>query len=129
MTEIKKILVADDEENIISFLKGFMSFFPNYSPKFFSNGKDLNEELEKGPEGLALVLTDKDMPYITGLKIINDYAKKQGYEEIPFLLMSGGQEVNKIRQEAIHAGAYDFIPKPFNLFDLKNTLQKALGFL
>jgi DNA-binding NtrC family response regulator len=82
-----------------------------------------------GAEGLrlagqaALVLTDLQMPGMSGLEMIHELRRQQIATPIIVLTAFGTVE-NAV--EAMKAGAQDFVPKPFSQDHLLTVIQKAL---
>ena len=99
-------------------------FFGKVNLEIFEDGSSLEERLQRGSEGIDLVLTDNKMPGFHGSEIIRDYAKKNGYEKIPFILCYGGSP--EIGKQAIKDGATNYIIKPTNLNEFTNSIKRAL---
>jgi two-component system NtrC family response regulator len=86
-----------------------------------------------GEEGLALfddvspalVITDMKMPVMDGMQILKS-VKERSPETLVIMITAFGT-VN-IAVEAMKAGAYDYITKPFNRDELRLTVAKALQF-
>lgn len=116
----EKILYADDEESILNLVGNILKrVTPDYEKIPCSNGHMFREELSKGLEGIALVITDNDLPEKSfGLKMTEEYSGKG----TPFIMMSGYD----IRKEAMQNGAYGFIMKPFGVQDFVNLVKSAL---
>jgi DNA-binding NtrC family response regulator len=123
--EIKgNILYAEDDSTIRNLLSCFIyEKLPNYDIEVFSNGNSLKnrlEELLSNKQNVKLILTDNDMTKENeGINIIEEYSPKIN---LPFILMSGYNR----KTEAIKAGAYGFIEKPFNLNDFSELIERAI---
>jgi len=86
-----------------------------------------------GEEGLRLfkqfqpdlVITDMKMSGMDGLKVLN--AIKESSAETLVIIITAFGTVD-VAVEAMRAGAYDYITKPFNRDALKMTVKKALRF-
>jgi DNA-binding NtrC family response regulator len=86
-----------------------------------------------GEEGLALfdevspaiVITDMKMPGMDGLQVLK--AVKERSPDTPVIVITAFGTVD-IAVEAMKAGAYDYITKPFNREELRLTVAKALRF-
>ena len=89
------------------------------------------ETAETGEEALArchgtsfdLVVTDLRLPGVTGLEILQAL-RNQG-KQTPVIMMTAYGDVDTA-VEAMRLGAYDFIPKPFKLSDIKKQVRAAL---
>ena len=86
-----------------------------------------------GEEGLrlfdeispALVITDMKMPGMDGVQVLK--AVKERSPETLVIMITAFGTVD-IAVEAMKAGAYDYITKPFNRDELRLTVAKALQF-
>jgi two-component system NtrC family response regulator len=86
-----------------------------------------------GEEGLqlfdevspALVITDMKMPGMDGMQVLNEI-KERSPETLVIMITAFGTV--DIAVEAMKAGAYDYITKPFNRDELRLTVAKALQF-
>lgn len=84
-----------------------------------------------GAEGLrrfeevkpSLVITDMKMPGMDGMQVL--MAIKERSPEAPVIMITAFGTVD-IAVEAMKAGAYDYITKPFNRDELRLTVAKAL---
>ena len=86
-----------------------------------------------GEEGLrlfaevepALVITDMKMPGMDGMQVLK-HIKEKSAETLVIMITAFGTV--DIAVEAMKAGAYDYITKPFNRDELRLTVAKALQF-
>ncbi len=91
-------------------------------------------QAENGDDAIALmsaskidlVLTDWHMPVMTGLEFMKKVKAQKDFKQIPFLMVTGEMDKEKIVQ-AIREGAYEYIIKPFNAVDLQEKIQNAFS--
>lgn len=77
-------------------------------------------------EWVDLVLTDINMPNMSGLELISEMKKDQVLESIPVVMVTTeGSE--KIVDECMAIGAKGYIKKPFAPEDIKRTLNTIMG--
>lgn len=120
MTQTHSILVVDDEVSMREFL-GVLLSKEGYKISDARNGKQALKMIQKNE--YDLVLTDIRLGDITGLEVLKE-AKKNNSETI--VIMISAYSTTEIAVEAMNAGAYDFVPKPFDNNELKQTIQRAL---
>jgi len=65
-----------------------------------------------------LIITDNEMPIMTGVEL--SQWVKENHPEIPVILTSGKPEPEEHRAD-------DFVKKPFNLTELKTTIETLLS--
>ena len=72
-----------------------------------------------------LVLSDWNMPQMSGLELLKKIRGDERFEKIPFLMVTGQDDQDKIK-EAVEAGVTDFIVKPFTQVVLEKKIAKIL---
>lgn len=77
-------------------------------------------------EKFDLVLTDVNMPVMTGIELLRNIRK--GDDELPVILMTAYAELN-IAVSAVKEGAFDFIIKPYSPAHLIHAVEKGIRFV
>lgn len=115
-----KIWVADDDSAIRIVLEESFSS-SGFEVRTFSSGDDVVTELKL--EVPDLILTDVQMPGMLGydlLKHIND-----NYENIPVIIMTAFTDM-QAAVDSYGGGAFEYVPKPFDLDDITQIINRAL---
>ncbi|RKR12989.1 response regulator receiver domain-containing protein [Maribacter vaceletii] len=117
----KKILLADDDELLISLLQ-FRLKKEGHEVTFVSNGKQVKEYLNNTiPD---VIVSDIMMPYFSGIELV-DFVRNELKLTIPIIIISSaGNEENVL--SAFELGANDFISKPFSPTELLLRITKEL---
>ncbi len=76
-------------------------------------------------ENPALVITDMKMPGMDGMQVLKA-VKKRSPDTLVIMITAFGTV--DVAVEAMKAGAYDYISKPFNRDELRLTVSRALQF-
>jgi two-component system response regulator AtoC len=114
------VLVVDDEENLRLVVRSFLRR-DGYEVETAASGEEALRLIESfGPD---VILTDVRMPKMGGMDLLSTL-KAKGSSEITVIVMSAYGSLD-LALEAIKAGAYDYIPKPFKPEELLLTLRKA----
>jgi len=114
-----RILVVDDEENLRLLLRTFLKRH-GYVVEVADNGESALKLVESfGPD---FILTDVRMPRMGGLDLLSTLKAKGN--EATVIVMSAYGNVD-LAIEAIKAGAYDYVQKPFKNDEVLLTLRKA----
>lgn len=114
------LLVVDDDPQVQRLLKMFFES-QGFRVVVAGSGEDALQAMAQKP---LAVLLDVNMPGMDGLLALKKI--KAGYPKIPVIMASGTGE-GAIVREALDAGAYDFVAKPFNLEYLETVvLTKVL---
>jgi DNA-binding response OmpR family regulator len=117
---MKKILIVDDELNMVNGLKDNLEF----------EGYEVDTAMD-GQTGLQkitgnrydLILLDVMLPHVSGFDICRQ-ARKQGVETPVILLTAKGEEIDKVL--GLELGADDYITKPFSLRELLARIKAIL---
>jgi len=113
------ILVVDDEPQITRVLKTTLSS-QGYGVRTASDGDDALQMLKEWTPDL--VITDLRMPNLGGLELCRQIRAKS---RIPIIVLSvKGEE--RIKVEALDAGADDYVTKPFGVHELLARVRAAL---
>jgi len=109
MSNLKKILIVEDDELMIKILQ-FVLKKEGYQLTVAKDGLNAIERIPIiEPD---MVLTDVMLPYKSGLEVINFIKDK--YPAIPVIVLSALGEEERTVVEAFKLGADDFVAKPFN---------------
>ena len=121
MSLIPKLLLIDDNEEILISLKSFLSK-RNFDVISASNGLDALKLLEVTTHDFDLVITDLVMPNISGVAVTT-IIKKQN-PNMPVIAITGyGEEPEALAREA---NADVVMEKPFKLDELENNILNLL---
>lgn len=113
------ILICDDEKDIVSALKIYLSN-PEYRLFEASNGQEALEVMEK--HEIDLVLMDIMMPVMDGITAM---AKIRETSTVPIIILTAkGEDSDKIL--GLNVGADDYITKPFNPLEVTARVNSQL---
>lgn len=119
MTTQAKILVVEDEEDIIHLLR-FRLEQEGYRVVDACNGVEGLRLLQQ--EHPSLVVLDVMMPRMNGWETCK---RIRQYSDVPIIMLTAlGQETDKVR--GLELGADDYITKPFSLAELVARVRAAL---
>lgn len=116
------ILLVDDDEAAVALLAEVLEREHYQVVTATSVSQALKQMAERGP--FDLVLTDLRMPGASGLDLLR-VVRDRSAETIVIVLTAFGEAA--AAGEAIRAGAYDFISKPYDLVELRQMLRRALS--
>lgn len=118
------ILIADDDKAICTVLSHAMRK-RGWEPMITHHGETLLEWVRQGLGDV--VVTDVRMPvpppYTSGLELLPDIHRTR--PELPVIVISA-QNTLMTAVQANQVGAYEFLPKPFDLNQLQDYIEKSL---
>ncbi|HKL00127.1 MAG TPA: sigma-54 dependent transcriptional regulator, partial [Desulfotignum sp.] len=115
------ILVVDDDAGMREFLELLLTK-ENYHVSTARTGKQAVNMIQK--HAYDLVLADIRLGDITGLDVLKQ-VKKQHPDTV--VIMISAYSTTEIAVKAMNEGAYDFVPKPFDNDELRQTIARALA--
>ncbi len=116
-----RLLLVDDDEEACRMLAEVLQRESYDVHRALSVKEGLALFEREGP--FAAVLTDLRMPEASGLDLLAQ-VRERDPEALVLVLTAFGDA--SAAAEAIRAGAYDFISKPYDLAELRGTLARAL---
>ncbi len=119
----KRLLIADDDPDLIDLLESFFRG-EGYEVTAKVNGKDALQAAES--EKFDLVLLDVMMPYIDGYHVASEISSRLG-SEAPKIIIMTSRDTASEKGIALLSGASDVIQKPFSLEEVNTKVKAALG--
>lgn len=113
MDKQKKILVVDDDQNMLQLLYSFLR--DSYRVTMVSSGKDALESLRKQKPDLMLL--DYLMPEMNGKETLEIIRKDENLKDLPVFFLTGVSDSNKI-SECLKLDPSGYILKPIGKFSL-----------
>jgi len=117
---MNSILVVDDELSMREFLEILLAK-EGYYVRCASNGEEACSILDR--KKFDLVITDIRMDAVDGLGVLRK--TKEINSETPVIIISAFATA-ETAVEAMKDGAYDYIPKPFEVDEFKKIIRDAL---
>lgn len=117
-----RILVADDEPDMLRFLKS--QLIDNYQ---VIEAVDGNQAYEKASQFLPdIVLLDMMMPEKDGLQVCRELRGRTSTKRIPIVLLTARAD-EETKLQALAAGASDFLSKPFSTTELHVRIKNLIS--
>jgi two-component system nitrogen regulation response regulator GlnG len=115
------VWIVDDDSSIRWVLQKALQAanIPCFS---FENPQDLLLQLETGqpPE---VIVSDIRMPQMDGMVLLREVHKR--FENIPVIIMTAHSDLDSA-VNAYQSGAFEYLPKPFDIDEAVNLVQRAL---
>lgn len=118
----EKILFVDDEERITRFVKMALDK-RGYSTDLYTSSVEALDAFQAAPYQFDLVVTDMNMPKLTGMEIANRMMAIR--PDIPIILCTGFSE-NITREQALALGLKEMLYKPVLTKNLLAAVRSAL---
>src|SRR5437588_7896473 len=114
-----RVLVVDDEQSLRKVLAATLQR-EGYEVQVASDGEEALAALDR--DGADVVVTDLVMPKMDGLSLLRKVVTL--HPDVPVIVVTAHGRVDSA-VEAMKAGAFDFVTKPFEHAELKAIIAKA----
>jgi two-component system, chemotaxis family, chemotaxis protein CheY len=121
--ETRKVMVVDDSSVMRQIIKNNLKQL-GFELANLLDAADGEEALKKINEGkVDLVISDWNMPKMTGIDFLKAIRADGSLKELPFLMVTSEADKEKIMQ-AVQAGVNQYIVKPFNANQLDEKIRE-----
>ena len=118
-----KILIVDDFATMRRILKNILKQLGFKNLVEADDGTTAWDVLES--QKIDLIISDWNMPKMTGLELLKKVRASSKYKTAPFLMVTAeAQKQNVI--EAVQAGVSNYVVKPFTAEAISDKLKKIL---
>ncbi len=121
--ERQRILVVDDEDQILEMLQEMLEFC-NYDVIKTPGAEEALSAVKSSPEGIDLVITDLTMPGMTGVQLAKEIAGIR--PEMPIILCTGFSDALNEAQVK-DASIRKLLLKPIGMKALTTAIREVLG--
>jgi len=118
---VEKILIVDDERSMRDVLS-IMLKRAGYDVTVANDGEEAIAQIEK--ELFDLVITDLKMPKAGGLDVLKA-VKECSPDSVVLIITAFASAESAV--EAMKLGAFDYLPKPFQVDEVQLKIRNALG--
>jgi two-component system chemotaxis response regulator CheY len=115
------MVIVDDEPSVCTTIKAMLLQLGSTSVKTFTSAEDVLEHIHSNEEVFDIIISDWNMPGLTGLEFLRHIRHEQG-KELPFLMITGRNDIQSV-VEAKKYGVTSYIIKPFGLDELKEKIE------
>ena len=94
-----------------------------YDVQFFDNGEEAWQSLVYESQNYDVLVTDLDLPGMTGLELIQKIRNIDRIKDIPIILVSSESD-HQMMVEGLDAGADEYLTKPYSQEKLAESIQR-----
>lgn len=120
-----KFLVIDDFPTVRKFLKLNLMKLGYNNVDFAEDGNIALQKLGEahtGGQPYQFVISDLNMPGLTGLELLKKCREDAKFKDLPFLMLTAERAQDKVK-EAITLKVNDYLVKPFDELTLKKKIE------
>ncbi|MWN31457.1 MULTISPECIES: nitrogen regulation protein NR(I) [unclassified Gilliamella] len=117
------VWIVDDDSSIRWVLEKALTH-ANFNCVCFSTGQEVMEALDTYVEKPVVLISDIKMPGLDGLTLLH-YVKEK-LPHLPVIIMTAHSDLDAA-VNAYQKGAYDYIPKPFDVDEVIQLVERAIS--
>jgi two-component system chemotaxis response regulator CheY len=121
---MKKVLVVEDSATTRAMIVSIVSTLPAVECTDAEDGLAALKALPN--DQFDAILTDINMPGLTGLELISFVRSHPSYRKIPIIVITT-ERAEADRDRGFALGASDYVTKPFAPMDLQRVVRHHLG--
>lgn len=118
------VLVVDDFATMRRILKNMFKQLGFNNIIEADDGTTALEAIQKNEIGL--IVSDWNMPKMTGLELLKTVRASEEHKHIPFLMVTAEAQKQHVL-DAVQAGVSNYIVKPFTAEQISDKLNKIFG--
>ncbi len=121
-----RILVVDDMNTMRKIIKGMLQKMGCDNISEADDGMPawaLIQEAHASGKPFEFIISDWNMPGMTGIDLLKNVRSKDEFKKVPFLMVTAEAEQSNV-VIAVKAGVSNYIIKPFNPETLKSKIDK-----
>lgn len=118
---MKTVWIIDDDSSIRWVLEKAISQLEVNIECFVTADKALDKLAQRQPD---VIVCDIRMPQMSGLEFLQHI--QSDYPSLPVIIMTAHSDLDSA-VSAYQAGAFDYLPKPFDIDDATHLVQRALA--
>lgn len=122
MPEKKKILIVDDEKDLVSLVSLHMKM-AGYDVLSAADGEKALEIAED--EKPDLIILDLMLPKVAGWEVCKRLRQDPGIKNVPVIMLTARAEIED-KLKGFEAGADDYVTKPFSPRELVSRVKRVL---
>lgn len=124
LDEKMKILVVDDFSTMRRIIKNILKEIGYTNVDEADDGSTALEKLKDG--GFDFVVTDWNMPKVSGLELLKTIRKDAELKALPVLMVTAEKSEQNVK-DAVAAGVSNYIVKPFTAAALKERMDLIIS--
>lgn len=117
-----RVLIVDDDPAIHRIIKPLLQMLEYEAISAMTGAEALQQMIGHPPD---LVLLDIMLPDISGLDVCRRIRNQSAWTDVPIIAITASTDT-ALRQQALDAGADDFILKPLDLLELRTRIASGL---
>ncbi|MBI4598507.1 MAG: response regulator [Candidatus Omnitrophica bacterium] len=126
MNRKKRILIAEDERNVLKMTKARLEF-EGYDVVTAEDGEEAIAQASSAVP-IHLILLDIKLPKLNGYEVCRRLKTDAATKKIPVVIFTASEsQLQHLANRCIEVGAADWVRKPFRSAELMAKIRRVLG--
>ncbi|MBY0471042.1 response regulator [bacterium] len=123
----KQVVVVDDDADALSMVMEYLNKLGFRDIKAFNEGASAVEYMLQNHESVSIVISDWEMPGMSGVELLRTLRSHTQLHQIPFLMITSQSSMDRMKvMQAARANVDQYLLKPFTVSDLKKRVDLLL---
>jgi two-component system, chemotaxis family, chemotaxis protein CheY len=123
----KQVVVVDDDKDARAMVVEYMKAFGFKDVHECENGKQALEHISQNHEKIGMIVSDWEMPELTGVELLRVCKTQKNLSEIPFLIITSQSSMERMKvMQAAKAQVDQYLLKPFKGDEIKKRIDALL---
>ncbi|MEA2084289.1 MAG: tetratricopeptide repeat protein [Thermodesulfobacteriota bacterium] len=120
-------LIVDDMDNMRRSIRAMLKLI-NYGRNHYEavNGREAWHFIEKGKYPIDFIISDYNMPVMSGTELLNKLRGSKKWRDIPFLMVTANANIEVVAEAAEHE-VDGYLTKPFVTGSLEQKIKELLA--
>ncbi len=124
----KTVVLVDDDDSARDFMLEALRELGFNPVSGFDNATDAYDYLEKHHASVALVISDWEMPNMTGIEFLRKVRINRKLSTVPFIIVTSQTSIEALKiQKALEAEVDSYLMKPFRVEALQTKIKMVLA--
>jgi len=125
LLEKKIVLVADDMPHIQHIMKDILTRMGCTQVLLAADGKQAISLLEKQAAPVDLIISDWNMPVVSGLEFFKWAKSNAKTKNVPFIMVTSERSKEQV-VDAVKSGVRHYVGKPFNPKEIMDKITELI---
>jgi two-component system chemotaxis response regulator CheY len=123
----KQVVLVDDDNDARETVMDYIKLIGFKDVMSFSDGISALKYVNDNAAKIGLIISDWEMPKMTGLDFLRSCKAEKSLTDIPFLMITSQSSIERMKvMQAARANVDQYMLKPFNVADFHKRIEEVL---
>lgn len=120
----KQVVLVDDDSDARDMVAEYLQKMGFKDIQTFDNGLKAKAYLDKNADKVGMIISDWEMPEITGVQLLSFAKSTPSLKDIPFLIVTSQSSIERMKvMQAAKERVDDYLLKPFSADEIRRRIE------